>query len=132
VDEQMRVVGHENIWGVGDCAANVKKVGSFVPPNAQAAVLEGRAVARNVLAAKVGGTAKPFRYRPIGQLVEMGSSFAVNQVMSVKFSGFLASLFWRGTYLYKLESPQSRASIAVDWLLDIFIDQPVTQIRDQR
>jgi NADH:ubiquinone reductase (H+-translocating) len=132
VDEQMRVVGHENIWGVGDCAANVKKDGSFIPPNAQAAVQEGRAVARNVLASIDGGETKSFRYRPIGQLVEMGSSFAVNQVMSVKFSGFLASLFWRATYLYKLESPQSRARIAADWLLDLFFDQAVTQIRDHR
>jgi NADH:ubiquinone reductase (H+-translocating) len=95
-------------------------------------VQEGRAVARNVLASIDGGETKSFRYRPIGQLVEMGSSFAVNQIMSVKFSGFLASLFWRATYLYKLESPQSRARIAADWLLDLFFDQAVTQIRDHR
>jgi hypothetical protein len=31
-----------------------------------------------------------------------------------------------------LESPQSRARIAADWLLDIFFDQVVTQIRDHR
>ncbi len=52
--------------------------------------------------------------------------------MSVKFSGFLASLFWRVTYLYELESPQSRARIAADCVLDIFFDQALTQIRDQR
>jgi NADH dehydrogenase len=50
-------------------------------------------------------------------------------VMSVKFSGLIASLFWRATYLYKLESPQSRARIAADWLLDLFFDPAVTQIR---
>jgi NADH dehydrogenase FAD-containing subunit len=62
-----------------------------------APVQEGRAVARNVLAVIDGGETRSFRYKPIGQLVEMGSSFAVNQVMSVKFSGLLASLFWRAT-----------------------------------
>jgi NADH dehydrogenase len=61
--------------------------------------------------------------------VEMGSEFAVNEVMGVKFSGFIAALFWRLTYLYKLESPQSRARIAADWLLDLFYDPAVTQIR---
>ena len=72
---------------------------------------------------------RPFDYKPIGQLVEIGSDFAVNQVMSVKFSGLMASLFWRATYLYKLESPQSRVRIAADWLLDLFFDPAVTQIR---
>ena len=52
-----------------------------------------------------------------------------NDVLGVKFSGQIAALIWRLTYLYKLESPESRARIAVDWLLDIFYDPPVTQIR---
>ena len=129
VDRFMRVVGHDNMWGIGDCAANVDKDGKPVPPNAQAAVQEGEAVARNILAAIDGRELAPFRYKPLGQLVEMGSEFAVNEVMGVKFSGFIAALFWRLTYLYKLESPQSRARIAADWLLDLFYDPAVTQIR---
>jgi NADH dehydrogenase len=129
VDRYMRVVGHNNVWGIGDCAASVDKDGKPVPPNAQAAVQEGEAVARNILAAIDGEELEPFRYRPLGQLVEMGSEFAVNEVMGVKFSGFMAALFWRLTYLYKLESPQSRARIAADWLLDLVYDPAVTQIR---
>jgi NADH dehydrogenase len=129
VDRFMRVVGHENIWGIGDSAATVDERGEPVPPNAQAAVQEGEAVAKNVLAVIDGREPKPFRYRPLGQLVEMGSEFAVNEVMGIKFSGFAAALFWRATYLYKLESPNSRVRIAVDWLLDLFYDPPVTQIR---
>jgi NADH:ubiquinone reductase (H+-translocating) len=129
VDRFMRVVGHENVWGVGDSAATVDEKGRPVPPNAQAAVQEGEAVARNVLAVIDGEEPKPFRYRPLGQLVEMGSEFAVNEVLGIKFSGYIAALFWRATYLYKLESPNSRVRIAIDWLLDIFYDPPVTQIR---
>ncbi len=128
-DVFMRVEGHENVWGVGDCAATVEEDGTPVPPNAQAAVQEGKVVARNILAAIDGKDLAPFRYKPLGQLVEMGSEFAVNEVMGVKFSGFIASLFWRLTYLSKLESPQSRARIAADWLLDLFYDPAVTQIR---
>ncbi|MDQ3792613.1 MAG: NAD(P)/FAD-dependent oxidoreductase [Actinomycetota bacterium] len=129
VDRFMRVVGHENVWGVGDSAATVDEKGRPVPPNAQAAVQEGEAVARNVLAVIDGEEPKPFRYKPLGQLVEMGSEFAVNEVLGIKFSGYIAALFWRATYLYKLESPNSRVRIAIDWLLDIFYDPPVTQIR---
>jgi hypothetical protein len=90
----------------------IEQNGTPVPPNAQAAVQEGKLVAKNILAAIDGREMRPFDYKPVGQLVEIGSDFAVNQVMNVKFSGLIASLFWRATYLYKLESPQSRARIA--------------------
>jgi len=129
VDRFMRVEGHENVWGVGDCAATVDENGEHVPPNAQAAVQEGEAVAENILAAIDGEEPRPFRYQSLGQLVELGSEFAVNEVMGINFSGHLAALFWRMTYLYKLESPQSRARIAADWLLDLFYEPTVTQIR---
>ena len=129
VDRFMRVVGHENVWGIGDSAATLDERGEPVPPNAQAAVQEGEAVAKNILAVIDNEEPQPFTYKPLGQLVEMGSEFAVNEVMGVKFSGFIAALFWRATYLYKLESPNSRVRIAADWLLDLFYDPPVTQIR---
>jgi NADH:ubiquinone reductase (H+-translocating) len=52
--------------------------------------------------------------------------------MNVAFSGFMAVLFWRATYFYKLGSSQSRARIAADWLLNLFSDPAVTQIRDRQ
>jgi NADH:ubiquinone reductase (H+-translocating) len=129
VDRFMRVEGYDNVWGIGDCAATVDEGGKAVPPNAQAAVQEGEAVAENILRVLDGEEPEPFRYKSLGQLVELGSEFAVNEVMGVKFSGQLAALFWRMTYLYKLESPNSRIRIAADWLLDLLYDPPVTQIR---
>ena len=131
VDGFQRVEGYDNVWGIGDCAATVDANGSAVPPNAQAAVQEGETVARNILAVLDGEELKPYRYQSLGQLVELGSEFAVNEVLGVKFSGFIAAIFWRLTYLYKLESPNSRVRIAADWLLDLLYDPPVTQIRRQ-
>ena len=129
LDRFMRVEGYDNVWGIGDCAATIEEDGTPVPPNAQAAVQEGEAVADNILAAIDGEDLEPFRYQSLGQLVELGSEYAVNEIMGVKFSGQLAAIFWRMTYLYKLESPNSRVRIAADWLLDLFYDPPVTQIR---
>ncbi len=57
------------------------------------------------------------------------SWFAVNEVMSVKFKGLPAALFWRATYLFNLETPENRARIAADWFLDLFFHPSVTQIR---
>lgn len=129
VDSFMRLHDHEAIWGIGDCTENFSTDGKPVPPNAQAATQQGKAVAKNILAALDGGKLEAFEYKPVGQLVELGSEYAVNEVMGVKFSGLLAALFWRATYLYKLESPQSRVRIGTDWILDLFMDSAVTQIR---
>ncbi len=131
-DPYMRVPGKENVWAIGDCAANVDKDGEAVPSNAQAASQEGEALARNILAAIDGEELTPFEYEPMGQLVELGSQFAVNEVMGVKFKGLPAALFWRVAYLTKLEMPEARARIAADWFLDLFFHPSVTQIRGRQ
>lgn len=130
VDAYMRVKGHDDVWGIGDCAANVDENGKPVSPNIQAAVQQGEAVARNILATIDGADERlsPLTYLPVGQLVDVGKGFAVTEVMGVKFSGLLASVVWWGTYLFGLESPQSRTRGALDWFLDIFSHSTVTEV----
>jgi NADH dehydrogenase len=132
VDERLRVPGRPGVWAIGDSAAIPQGDGKLAPPQAQAAVQEGRAAARNVLAAIDGreDRLEDFEYRPLGLLVELGSRFAVNEVMGVRFSGFTAALFWRAVYLSKLESPQNRARVAADWILGLLFRPAATEIRD--
>ena len=132
VDERLRVPGRPGVWAIGDSAAIPQANPRLAPPTAQAAVQEGRVAARNVLAAIDGREdgLEEFEYRPLGQLVELGSRFAVNEVMGVRFSGFTAALFWRAVYLSKLESPQNRARVAADWILGLLFRPAATEIRD--
>src|SRR5918994_912392 len=135
VDGYLRVEGRSNVWAIGDCAAvpdvRAEDDGKIVPPTAQAAVQQGHVVAHNVLAAIDGreDDLRQFEYRPLGQLVELGSDFAVNEVMGVRFTGLLAAVFWRMAYLVRLNSPQSKARVAADWILGLFLRPAVTQIR---
>ena len=133
VDTYLRVQDHPGIWAIGDCAAipNVNEEnGRGVPPTAQAASQEGKVVAKNVLAAIDGREEdlEEFEYKPMGQLVELGSDFAVNEVMGIRFSGHLAAIFWRLAYLTRLSSPQSKAQQAADWILGLFLRPAVTQV----
>jgi NADH dehydrogenase len=132
VDEHLRVPGRSGAWAVGDSAAIPQADRKLAPPTAQAAVQEGRLAARNVLATIDGreDELEKFQYQPLGQLVELGSRFAVNEVMGVRFSGFTAALFWRAVYLSKLESPQNRARVAADWILGLLFRPAATEIRD--
>ena len=134
VDEYLRVEGYQNVWAIGDCAAVADiregQNGKVVPPTAQAAVQQGHVVARNVLATIDGREdLVRFEYRPLGQLVELGSDFAVNEVMGVRFTGLVAAIFWRMAYLVRLNSPQSKVRIAADWIVGLFLRPAVTQIR---
>ena len=134
VDRYLRVEGFRDVWSIGDCAAIVdirQENGKMVPPTAQAAIQQGHVVARNILATLDGREEElqEFEYRPIGQLVEIGSNFAVNEVMGVRFTGLAAAVFWRMAYLVRLNSPQSKARIAADWILGLFLKPAVTQIR---
>jgi NADH dehydrogenase len=132
VDLTLRVKGHSDVWALGDCAAvqDVHQEGALVPPTAQAAIQQGHLVARNVLKTIDGeGDLGEFEYKPLGQLVELGSDFAVNEVMGVRFTGIIAAVFWRLAYLVRLNSPQSKVRVAADWIVGIFLRPAVTQIR---
>jgi NADH dehydrogenase len=135
VDGYLRVEGYSDVWAIGDCAAvqdiRVGEDGKIVPPTAQAAVQQGHVVARNIIATIDGeeDELEEFEYRPLGQLVELGSDFAVNEVMGVRFTGLVAAIFWRMAYLVRLNSPQSKVRVAADWIVGLFLRPAVTQIR---
>src|SRR5829696_1415250 len=134
VDEYLRVEGYSDVWALGDCAAipDVREEnGGIIPPNAQAAVQEGKTLAKNILAALDGEELEEFVFKPQGQLVELGSDFAVNEVMGIHFTGRLASMFWRLAYLARLDSPQAGARIVTDWVVNYFLSPAVTQFRDE-
>lgn len=133
VDEYFRVENCTGVWSIGDCAAipdTREENGQMIPPNAQAAQQEGKALAKNVLRAIDGEELEPFEYKPVGQLVELGGDFAVNEVMGVRFTGRLAAIFWRLAYLMRLDSPQSKMRQVADWTLSVFFRPAVTQYRE--
>ncbi len=137
VDEFLRVKDHPGIWAIGDCAAIqdiTSDEGKIVPPTAQAAMQEGYTVVNNILATVEGREQdlETFEYKPLGQLVELGGDFAVNEVMGVRFSGLGAAIFWRLAYLARLNSPQSKARVAADWIFGLFLRPAVTQMRGSR
>lgn len=131
VDGRLWVPDRPGVWAIGDSAA-ITHSGKLAPPTAQSAVQEGRVAARNVLATIDGkkDALEEFEYRPLGQLVELGSRFAVNEVMGVRFSGLTAALFWRAVYLSKLESPQNKVGVALDWMLGLLFRPAATEIRE--
>jgi NADH dehydrogenase len=116
VDPCLRVNGHDLVFALGDIAA-ASSGGRGVPPTAQAAVQEGAAVADNLVAELAGKTTAAFAYKQLGRFVDLGSRFAVSEVMGARISGRVAKLLWRAVYLYKLGDRRDRAAVLSDWIL---------------
>jgi NADH:ubiquinone reductase (H+-translocating) len=119
VNEYLEVPDWSGVWALGDCAVVPDIRGGFHPPTAQHALRQGRAAARNLVAAVLGGRKRPFRFSTLGQLATIGRRTGVANVLGVNFSGFLAWWLWRTIYLSKLPRLEKKVRVAFDWTLDL-------------
>jgi len=129
----LRVVGHDNIWAVGDCASILNGYdGQVSPTTAQFAVRQAKQVARNLVRAVHGEPTQPFSYRMRGLFASIGHHNAVGQVFRWRLSGFLAWFIWRGFYLSKMPTWARKIQIAFDWFWDLLFPRDIVQLSTQR
>ncbi len=129
VDRAMRVQGLRSepetaaggcagtVWAIGDCAAvpDASRPGRPSPPTAQHAIRQGRLVARNLAATLSGGRARPFRYRTMGVVAELGHNKAVAITLGVRWSGFPAWFIARTYHLLLMPGLGRRLRLLADW-----------------
>jgi len=115
----MRVDGHDNVWAIGDAAAvpDPAAPGEPCPQTAQHAVRQGRAVARNVVAALAGGSVRPFTYKTKGVVAGLGRHKGVASLMGLKLRGFPAWFASRTYHLGAMPGNRRRARLMADWTL---------------
>lgn len=121
VDETMQVSGHRKIWAIGDCAAvpdpaaKGAERGRPCPPTAQHAIRQGRLVARNVLSSLGNGSGRPFSYRSLGVVAELGRNRAVAITMGVRWRGLPAWLIARTYHLLLMPGIGRKLRLLADW-----------------
>ncbi|HEY7829558.1 MAG TPA: NAD(P)/FAD-dependent oxidoreductase [Solirubrobacteraceae bacterium] len=118
VDSKMRVEGHHGqIWAIGDCAAvpDPAHRGRPCPPTAQHALRQGRRVARNVAATLGNGREKPFRWRSLGVVAELGHNQAVAITAGVRWRGLPAWFIARTYHLLLMPGLGRKLRLLVDW-----------------
>jgi len=120
VDRTLRVHGHDNVFGVGDCAAVPAPNGGFYAPTAQNAERQGPVAAANIVARSQGRPAeRTFDYTPVGTLASLGHREAVAQLKGFELAGIPAWFLWRGIYLSKLPRFSRKLQVAFDWISDL-------------
>jgi NADH dehydrogenase len=138
VDSTLAVPGCPGVWALGDCAAvSDSKTGKQCPPTAQFAIREAATVARNIAAQLSGRPSKNFHFDSLGALCVVGHQTACAELtvplargQSLRFSGLLAWLMWRGIYLSKLPGMERKVRVLMDWMIELFFPRDIVQTID--
>jgi NADH:ubiquinone reductase (H+-translocating) len=140
VGATLAVPGHSGLWALGDCAAVVDaKSGKPCAPTAQFALREAATLAKNIRASLQGRPARGFHFDSLGALCVVGHQTACAELSvpfarnkSMRFSGLLAWLMWRGIYLGKLPGLERKIRVLVDWTVELFFPRDIVQTIDLR
>jgi len=138
VDNTLAVSGYSGLWALGDCAAVTDAItGKSCPPTAQHALREARTLAQNIHASLHGKPLKAFHFDTLGTLCVVGHHTACAELAipfmrgkSVRFSGLLAWIMWRGIYLAKLPGLERKIRVMADWTIELFFPRDIVQTID--
>lgn len=116
VSSDLRLPGHPEVYGAGD-AVTIKGKPSVSIPIIPAALAQAELAAENIVADLSGRPLRTIEFAPKGMLVSLGERDAVVEVLGLRFSGYLAWLFWNAVHLYKLVGFRKQLQVAFDWAL---------------
>ncbi len=140
VEKTLAIAGHPGVWALGDCASVVDaKTGTSCPPTAQFALREAATLASNIRASLEGKPVRGFHFDSLGALCVVGYQTACAELSvpfvrgkSMRFSGLLAWLMWRGIYLGKLPGVERKIRVLSDWITELFFPKDIVQTIDLR
>lgn len=135
VDSTLAVTNHAGAWALGDCAAVIdSETKKPCPPTAQFALREAVTIARNISATLKGSHVRDFHFRSLGALCVVGHQTACAELTvpfvrarSLRFSGLLAWLIWRGIYVSKLPGLERKIRVLIAWTLELFFPRDIIQ-----
>ena len=114
VEQDLSIDGHPEIFVVGDLAS-ISSNGKPVPGVCPAAKQMGRTAAQNIVRRLKKQPTKAFRYVDYGSLATIGRKAAVVAMGKIKFSGFIAWLFWLFVHIFFLIGFRNRLMVMTDW-----------------
>ncbi|MDC8451437.1 MAG: NAD(P)/FAD-dependent oxidoreductase [Candidatus Nitrosotalea sp.] len=132
VDENLRLVGYQNVYSLGDCASildsNTQKP---YPPTAQHAIRQAKVVANNLISdIQEKKNHHIFSYKTKGTMAKIGKNSGVAILLGHKVRGTLAYIIWRWYYLTNLPTRGKMLRVALDWLADSFMKKDITRLRN--
>jgi NADH dehydrogenase len=117
VQPDLSILGHPEVFVVGDLMVLERNGQPFSPGLAPVAIQQGAYVGKRI-AQQLAGQPDigPFVYRNKGNLATIGRSFAIADLGWLRFSGLLAWLLWGGVHLAYLTKMWNRVQVFATWL----------------
>lgn len=126
--DTLQLIGHDEVFIVGDNAGVENGKGTRAPQTAQAAVGEGYRAALNCYALMSGKPLTPFSFISKGDIMPIGDWYAVAQFGSFAFGGRFAWWLRRTIFLTEMWSWMNRLKVVADWTLNIFMPRDTSQL----
>jgi NADH:ubiquinone reductase (H+-translocating) len=122
VDHFMQVEGHRGVWAMGDCAAvpDPAEPGQKCPSTAQHAMRQSDCLSNNIAAALGHGKQRPFAFKTLGLVVDLGRRQAVAKILGVKLRGLPAWGCARAYHLMAMPGHARRARLLLEWAVELF------------
>lgn len=122
VDAYNRVLGHENIFAIGDVALmeGDPDFPNGHPMMAPPAMQQGQLLADNIDRMMHHKPMKPFRYKDKGSMATVGRNKAVVDMKKFKFQGFFAWLVWMFVHLLSLIGFRNKVIVFINWFVSYF------------
>ena len=130
-DRFCQVVGHPDVWAIGDAAAvpDPAHRDRPSPPTAQHVLRQGKVVGDNVATTLSGrGRLRPFRYRTLGVFVDMGRKKAVASTLGIRWHGFPAWFLARTYHLALIPGSGRRARLVADWTVGLLFGRDSAEL----
>ncbi len=117
VGPDLRVVGCDDVFAIGDAAAIRTPDGALYPQVAQIALQSGRHVALQIGRLLENEPTTPFRYRDKGTMAIVGRKAAILDAGPIRLTGVLAWIAWGVLHLAYLPGVVNRLSAGQKFLL---------------
>ncbi|MFI5034842.1 MAG: NAD(P)/FAD-dependent oxidoreductase [Acidimicrobiales bacterium] len=112
----LRLVGSDHLWAIGDAAAVPSGGGLFHAQLAPVAIQSGRHCAAQILRVLDGAPTQHFRYHNKGIMATIGRRAAVAQLPRAGvITGTLGWLAWLGLHLFYLVGFRNRLRVLINW-----------------
>ncbi|MCH9715384.1 MAG: FAD-dependent oxidoreductase [Cyanobacteria bacterium] len=125
VDSHLRLLGHDDLFALGDIAALPSSAdpedspGSQAPPaTAQVAFQQATCLAANLMQARRDGALQAFAFQDLGEMLSLGRGEASLVAGGITLAGAAAFQLRRLAYLTRLPGRSHQLRVAAGWLAD--------------
>lgn len=117
-----QVVGHPEVFGIGDCAT-VNDPAFTYPPLAQAATQASRIVAKNIIAYLRHAPLTQKRYHHKGDIIPIGDGFGIFESKHIFITGFSSWVLRRIVFLHTMFGWGNKLQVFFDWCIGLFLSR---------